>query len=94
MTTLGVPMLVLSDVPVDWSAPALVGLFVVLIATGRLVPYRQVKDWKDLYFTSEADRRRGIEAMERGADAIDATRRIVEAALGPIEKKARGEDPA
>lgn len=63
------------------------GLPYVLIATGRLVPYRSVKDWKDLYFASEATRERALEAMERGADAIEATNKVVTAALGPPEAR-------
>lgn len=68
------------------------GLPYILLATGRLVPYRQVKDWKDLYFASEATRERALEAMERGADAIEATNKVVTAALGPPEGT-RGNTP-
>lgn len=70
----------------------ILGLPYVFIALGRLVPYRQVKDWKDLYFASEAARARAVDAMERGADAIEATNRVVQAALAPIEERAREQD--
>lgn len=58
----------------------------LFMALGRLVPYRQVKDWRDLYFASEASRERALTAMERGADALDATRRLVEATLAPLKE--------
>jgi hypothetical protein len=64
----------------------------LLLALGRLVPYRQVKDWRDLYFGSEASRERALSAMERGADAIEATRTLVEATLIPLQKAARDDD--
>lgn len=63
---------------VIWGAPY------IALVTGRLVPYRQVKDWKDLYAQSEATRERALDAMERGADAIEATNKVVQAALGPL----------
>lgn len=68
------------------------GLPYILLATGRLVPRQSVKDWKDLYFASEATRERALEAMERGADAIEATNKVVHAALGPTEAP-RGNAP-
>lgn len=62
----------------------------VLLAIGRLVPYRQVKDWRDLYHASEASRERALAAMERGADAIEATNTLVQSTLAPL--KDRGDD--
>ena len=58
------------------------------LALGRLVPYRQVKEWRDLYFASEASRERALAAMERGADAIEATNQLVQSTLTPIAKAA------
>lgn len=65
------------------------GLPYVLIALGRLVPYRHVKDWRDAYFESERARERGVAAMERGADALTATNEIVQATLAPIREAGR-----
>lgn len=59
---------------------------------GRLVPYRQVKDWKELYFASEASRERALAALERGADALEATNTLVQATLAPI-KEAHDSNP-
>ena len=63
----------------------------IAIVLGRLVPYRQVKDWKELYFTSQGTTDRALAAMERGADAIEATNTLVRAALTPVENQARDE---
>lgn len=76
----------LGELPTEWQ-PMLVlvlGAPYIALVVGRLVPYRQVKDWKDLYFQSEASRTRALEAMERGADAIEATNALVRAALAPV----------
>jgi hypothetical protein len=69
------------------------GLPYVFIALGRLVPYRQVKDWRDLYFASEASRERALTAMERGADALEATNTLVQATLAPLSKGAGNDAP-
>jgi hypothetical protein len=61
------------------------------LVIGRLVPYRQVKDWKELYFASQGTTDRALAAMERGADAIEATNALVRAALAPVENQARDE---
>ena len=62
----------------------------IAVVTGKLVPYRQVKDWKDLYFASEEGRIRALEAMERSADAIEATNGLVQAALQPVKERRDG----
>jgi hypothetical protein len=64
----------------------------LLMALGRLVPYRQVKDWREIYLQSEATRERALAAMERGADAIEATRQLVEATLIPLQRETRKDD--
>jgi hypothetical protein len=64
----------------------------LFLALGRLVPYRQVKDWRDLYFASEASRERALTAMERGADALEATNELVQKTLAPIERAASNDD--
>jgi hypothetical protein len=71
--------------PTTWQAMVVLiaGAPYIAIVAGRLVPYRQVKDWKDLYFGSEATRERALVAMERGADAIEATNKVVQTALAP-----------
>lgn len=64
---------------------ALPWLFIIL---GRLVPHSRVREVWDLYYKSEASRERGVAAMERGADAIEATNRLVKSTLAPIEERA------
>lgn len=61
----------------------------LFIVTGRLVPYRQVRDWKDLYHQSEAARERALLALGRTADAIDASNQVVSAALSPPDEVVR-----
>ena len=74
---LGLPTEFQAMFVVVWGAPY------IALVTGRLVPYRQVRDWKELYAQSEASRERSLAAMERGADAIEATNQVVQAALAP-----------
>lgn len=71
--------------PVD-AIVLVLALPYLLLALGKLVPYRQVKDWRELYTASEASRERALDAMERGADAIEATRALVEATLTPLRE--------
>jgi hypothetical protein len=62
------------------------------IVTGRLVPRQQVKDWKDLYFTSEGTRAEAVDAIRAGTKAMDSTRQLVEAILVPLAEQARRDD--
>jgi hypothetical protein len=63
------------------------------ILLGKLVPYKLVQMWIDLYNGSEAARERALTAMERGADALEATNTLVQATLTPLKKEA-DHDPA
>lgn len=47
------------------------GLPYVGLVTGYLATYRQVKDWKGLYFGSEETRTRAVNALEAATTAIE-----------------------
>lgn len=66
------------------------------LATGRLVPRwvaeAMAKLWKDLYYGSEETRSRGVDAMERGATAMEDTARLVKSVLEPLKEAVKRED--
>jgi hypothetical protein len=67
------------------------------LVTGRIVPRwiaeRMAETWKELYTGSETVRVRGVEAMERGADAMEDTAALVKSVMEPLREHARGELP-